>query len=138
MLYPILSPSCFISSITWGIEETIRIENENRTPPSGCPPGLLYVSCPHRFGLLKWIHCQPGTGHPGISATQLLLARRYCWPGWSQQVQAFVECCPDCARWKSTNISSAGLLQPLPVPSRSWSHIAMDFITDLPRSSGKQ
>ncbi|KAG1953664.1 retrotransposable element [Pimephales promelas] len=29
-----------------------------------------------------------------------------------------------------------GLLQPLPVPSRPWSHIALDFITALPPSQG--
>ncbi len=30
----------------------------------------------------------------------------------------------------------AGLLQPLPVPQRPWSHIAVDFITDLPNPKG--
>ncbi len=30
----------------------------------------------------------------------------------------------------------AGLLKPLPTPQRPWSHIAIDFITDLPNSQG--
>lgn len=30
-----------------------------------------------------------------------------------------------------------GLLRPLPVPGRPWSHIALDFVTGLPVSRGK-
>ena len=33
-------------------------------------------------------------------------------------------------------VRQAGLLHPLPVPSRPWSHIALDFITGLPASAG--
>lgn len=29
-----------------------------------------------------------------------------------------------------------GLLEPLPVPNRPWSHTAMDFVTDLQDSKG--
>lgn len=113
------------------------MENETRTPPTGCPPGKLYVSKPHQLSLLQWIHAQPGTGHPGVSATQLLVSRKFWWPGWCHQFQAFMDSCPNCARCKSSTSSPAGLLQPLPIPSRPWSHVAMDYITDLPCSSGK-
>ncbi len=37
---------------------------------------------------------------------------------------------------KSSHQLPAGLLQPLPIPQRPWSHIAIDFITDLPLSRG--
>ncbi len=37
---------------------------------------------------------------------------------------------------KTSNRPSAGLLQPLSVPSRPWSHISLDFVTGLPASSG--
>ncbi|KAK3555889.1 hypothetical protein QTP86_029801, partial [Hemibagrus guttatus] len=30
----------------------------------------------------------------------------------------------------------AGLLEPLPIPHRPWSHMAVDFVTDLPSSGG--
>ncbi|KAL0165572.1 hypothetical protein M9458_037416, partial [Cirrhinus mrigala] len=32
--------------------------------------------------------------------------------------------------------SNPALLQPLPVPQRPWSHLAVDFVTDLPPSNG--
>ncbi len=37
---------------------------------------------------------------------------------------------------KSSHQLPAGLLQPLPTPQRPWSHIAIDFVTDLPPSRG--
>lgn len=44
--------------------------------------------------------------------------------------------CPVCAQTKSSNAPPAGLLRPLPIPSRPWSHIAVDFVTGLPSSAG--
>lgn len=39
--------------------------------------------------------------------------------------------CVVCARSKALHRPTAGLLRPLPVPSRPWSHIALDFVTPL-------
>ena len=50
--------------------------------------------------------------------------------------RAYVSACTVCARGKSSNRPPAGLLNPLPVPSRPWSHIALDFVTGLPPSKG--
>ncbi len=41
-----------------------------------------------------------------------------------------------CPRSKASHRPPAGLLHPLPIPSPSWSHIAVDFITALPPSHG--
>lgn len=35
------------------------------------------------------------------------------------------------------NLNTAGLLKPLTLPSRPWSHIALEFVTGLLASSGK-
>lgn len=42
--------------------------------------------------------------------------------------------CPECTQLKSSTFLPAGLLQPLPVPTWPWSHLAMNFITNLPFS----
>ena len=49
----------------------------------------------------------------------------------------FIEQCDICRRSKSERVPYPGLLQPLPLPVQSWSHISMDFIEGLPKSAGK-
>ncbi|KAI2650603.1 Transposon Tf2-8 polyprotein [Labeo rohita] len=48
----------------------------------------------------------------------------------------FVLACSACVRGKTSNRPLEGLLQPLSVPSRPWSHNALNFITALPPSQG--
>ncbi len=54
----------------------------------------------------------------------------------ARDVHNFVLACSVCATGKSSNRPPDGLLQPLLVPSRPWSHIALDFVTTLPGSHG--
>ncbi len=59
------------------------------------------------------------------------------WPTRERDVRRFVASCHVCAQTKSSNTPPAGLLRPLPIPSRPWSHIALDFVTGLfPLSAG--
>ncbi len=51
-------------------------------------------------------------------------------------IHLFVLACSVCAVSKSSNRPPAGLLQPLLVPSRPWSHISLDFVSGLPPSQG--
>ncbi len=54
----------------------------------------------------------------------------------ARDIQLFVLACSVCAISKTSNRPPAGLLQPLSVPSRPWSHISLDFVTGLPPSQG--
>ena len=55
-----------------------------------------------------------------------------------QDVQRHVRSCDTCQKCKIDNFAYPGLIQPLPIPSRIWSHISMYFIEGLPKSNGKE
>ncbi len=80
------------------------------------------------------IHDSPSSGHPGITATAHLVTNRFWWPSLQKDVTTFIQHCATCSITKPSHQCPAGLLQPLPIPQRPWSHIAIDFVTDLPRS----
>jgi hypothetical protein len=66
------------------------------------------------------------------------LARYYYWPNLRNDVQHHVLHCKLCAENKALNLKQAGLLQALPIPSKPWSSISIDFITGLPRSKSRR
>ncbi len=49
--------------------------------------------------------------------------------------QAYVASCDACQQNKASTVKPAGLLQPLPTPSRRWGNVSTDFITGLPRTA---
>ena len=125
-----------ISSIRWQIDEEIEKALTNIQVPSQCPPGKLYVPKPFRTQLITWAHSSLTSGHPGESRTRQLLVHRYWWESMTQDIHSFVSSCSICAQCKTPKTLPAGKLMPLPIPNRPWSHIAVDFITDLPESQG--
>ncbi len=54
----------------------------------------------------------------------------------ARDVRRFVQDCSECAISKSPRYLPSGKLLPLPAPNRPWSHLGVDFITDLPASDG--
>lgn len=56
----------------------------------------------------------------------------------TRDARAFIDACPVCACGKSSHQPPAGLLHPLPVPRRPWSHITVNFVTGLPTSDGQR
>lgn len=73
--------------------------------------------------------------HPGITATLHLLQNKFWWPTMRTDTTDFIHGCITCNESKSPRQLPSGLLHPLPVPHRPWSHLAIDFITDLPKSN---
>lgn len=99
----------------WSLDETLFALNDRS------PPGRLYVPPVHP----QW-----------TSATLRLVARCYWWSRWQKDVEEYVASCSVCPQLKASHQAPTGLLHPLPILTRPWSHLAMDFITDLPCSKG--
>ncbi|KAD3336646.1 hypothetical protein E3N88_32165 [Mikania micrantha] len=75
-------------------------------------------------------------GHSGVTRTFHRLSSTFYWKLMRSDVKNFVANCQICQQVKSSSLLPAGLLQPLPIPSLIFEHIAMDFIMTLPLSHG--
>ena len=84
--------------------------------------------------ILNECHDSRYAGHLGMKKTEELVQRDFYWPTLHQDVTSYVRTCEECQRNKASNLRSAGLLQPLEIPSQRWERISMDFITHLPKT----
>uniref|UniRef100_A0A8C5FL38 Gypsy retrotransposon integrase-like protein 1 n=1 Tax=Gadus morhua TaxID=8049 RepID=A0A8C5FL38_GADMO len=96
----------------------------------------MFVPPAARTPVLQWGHESRVACHPGFLRCLSLLRQRFWWSSMAADTKDFVAACSVCARGKSSHRAPAGLLRPLPVPHRPWSHIAVDFVTGLPSSDG--
>ncbi|KAL0147003.1 hypothetical protein M9458_057527, partial [Cirrhinus mrigala] len=132
----ILPTSMIVAPVTWDIMTEISEAQTLDPTPANCPHNLTYVPLNLRPRVLAEVHSAPSSGHPGIEATLHLLNNRFWWPTLRPDTINFIKNCSICNTTKVPRRLPAGLLQPLPVPQRPWSHIVVDFITDLPSSNG--
>jgi hypothetical protein len=51
-----------------------------------------------------------------------------------KEIKNYVSSCDLCQCNKSTNQAPAGLLQLLPIPTKKFEQVTMDFVTQLPRT----
>jgi len=133
------------------IQDIKRDLHEGRKERKGIPLGL----CQWKDGLLWyqgkiWIpkgegirttliakHREPPqAGHGGKAETTEIISRRYYWPKIREDIKGFIKDCDTCQRTKVVRHAPYRLLQSNEAPDRPWKSIAMDFITDLPRSEG--
>ena len=75
--------------------------------------------------------------HEGIQKTLQRLRTEFFVEHDRRRVHDFIQSCATCQKNKTEALHPAGLLQPLPVPSRVWADIAMDFVEALPKVHGK-
>ncbi|MCX6042642.1 MAG: RNase H-like domain-containing protein, partial [Caldilinea sp.] len=86
--------------------------------------------------LLHQHHYSLLAGHFGVDKTIQFISRPYSWPTLQRDVRHYIKTCPSCSANKSSNQRPAGLLQPIPAPTRKFGLITLDFVTHLPPCDG--
>jgi hypothetical protein len=100
--------------------------------------GLLYkgkLLCiprsDERVRYIREAHTSKIAGHFGVTKTLQNLSRYVFWPRIQHDVARFIRRCVLCSTSKPAN-RKVGLYTPLPVPTRPWESISMDFLGGLP------
>ncbi|CDJ56293.1 Retrotransposon nucleocapsid protein, related [Eimeria maxima] len=103
-----------------------------------CQNGIWLICVPQLPEFLTHIlyqfHDHVTAGHRGQKKTFFAISKHYYWPGMRTYTNTYVDSCVQCRASKSVSQKPAGLLQQLLIPSRRWSHVSLDFITDLPHT----
>lgn len=100
--------------------------------------GLVYVrkAGTLRERIIRAHHDSVASGHPGSFQTMEKILRNYWWPRIHFNVSEYVSGCETCQCTKIFPDRPWGALLPNPVPSRPWSFVNVDLITQLPPSRG--
>jgi len=100
--------------------------------------GKIYI--PQNSDLRRWIvslcHDTKVAGHPRRWKMLELVSRNYWWPQMSRYVRQYVCTCDLCLRTKPIRQAPVGELHPLRIPDLRWDVLSVDFIVELPLSSG--
>ena len=120
----------------------IRTEIVNSEDPGGytVADGVLYhhdrVYVPSSMvaEVIREVHEQPSSAHPGIRRTIELIRRFYYIPQLRATVERYIRNCYTCQRIKAPRDRKNGLLHPLPIPDQRWKDLSMDLIVGLPKS----
>jgi len=74
--------------------------------------------------------------HPRRWKTLELVSRNYWWPQMSRYIGQYISTCNLCLRTKPIRQAPVGKLHPLRIPDLRWDMLSVDFVVELPLSSG--
>ena len=120
------------------------LQNGNSQPGYQFKKGRLYYktrlvlpsNSPRIPLILQEFHDSVVGGHSGFFRTYKRISNLLYWEGMRKQILQYIQSCEVCQRNKYQTLSPAGLLQPLPIPTDTWTDISMDFIGGLPKVGG--
>lgn len=101
---------------------------------NGCiwlPKGSQFIST-----ILAKFHNTLIGGHMGIVKTMARIGENFVWPSMKKDVQLYISTCLVCQQTKNDHQKRVGLLCPLPIPTRPWEDLSLDFIVGLPPCRG--
>jgi hypothetical protein len=118
-------------------------QNPTRWPTYSMKEGLILLN--HRriyipddktlkTQIMYEAHDSKLSGHLGVDKTIELIKRTYYWSGMDKHIKEYVTTCLQCQSNKPSHTLPMGLLQPLPIPTRPWEQVTLDFITQLPKT----
>ena len=81
-------------------------------------------------------HAHDTLGHLGAQKTSEYARRWFWWPRMGKDIEKFCLSCGPCQMSKTSNQHKLGLLHNLPVLSRPWQSIGMDFVGPFPECQG--
>jgi hypothetical protein len=81
-------------------------------------------------------HAHEALGHLGPHKTSEYARRWFWWPRMGRDIERFCLSCGNCQMGKTSNHLKPGLLHNLPIPSRPWQSIGMDFVGPFPECEG--
>ena len=100
--------------------------------------GKIYVL--QNSDLQRWVvslcHDTKVARHPGCWKILELVSRNYWWPQMSRYIRQYVSTCDLCLRIKLIRQALVGELHPLQILDSRWDMLSVDFVVELPLSSG--
>jgi len=100
--------------------------------------GKIYVpwNSDLRRQIVSLCHDTKVAGHPGRWKMLELVSRNYWWPQMSRYIRQYVSTCDLCLRMKPIRQAPVDELHPLQILDLRWDMLSVDFIVELPLSSG--
>ena len=115
----ILPLNCVVGVVTWPIENEVKQANGGAPSPQ-LSQQLSFVPAALQPQVIHWAYTSLLSCHPGVKRTMFVISQRSWWPTMEPEVREYIEACPVCAQNKTSSKARMGLLQPLPIPSRSY------------------